>query len=156
MPAKKSKEEMDEIKQSLSNILQEIGKIASQQTQILKLFEQVDGLQKQLVTLKNENQEKNREIVNLKVRMDELEQYSRIDDVIITGLKTRHRSYEKRHSLGCTRRGFPAGRAGDPGRSIPQWQGPAYSTPTHRWLSRFPPQTNQRAAASGDHNTICE
>ena len=25
--------------------------------------------------------------------MDELEQYSRIDDVIITGLKTRHRSY---------------------------------------------------------------
>jgi chromosome segregation ATPase len=93
MPAKKSKEEMDEIKQSLSNIQQEIGKIASQQTQILKLFEQVDGLQKQLVTLKNENQEKNREIVNLKVRMDELEQYSRIDDGIITGLKTRHRSY---------------------------------------------------------------
>ena len=57
MPAKKSKEEMDEIKQSLSNILQEIGKIALQQTQILKLFEQLDGLQKQLISLKNENKE---------------------------------------------------------------------------------------------------
>lgn len=84
---------MDEIKQSLSIIQQEIGKIATQQTQILKLIEQVDDLQSQVVSLHMKNKEKDREIENLKGRIEELEQYSRVDDLIITGLKTKHRSY---------------------------------------------------------------
>ena len=90
---KKTTAEMDEIKQSLCTIQQEIGKIATQQTQIMKLVEQVEGLQKQVDSLKNKNKEKDREIEILKGRIDEMEQYSRIDDVIITGLKTKHRSY---------------------------------------------------------------
>ena len=49
---KKTTAEMDEIKQSLCTIQQEIGKIATQQTQIMKLVEQVEGLQKQVDSLK--------------------------------------------------------------------------------------------------------
>lgn len=81
---------MDEIKQCLS-IIQQV--IATQQTQILKLIEQVDSLQTQVASLNNMNQEKDQEIQNLKVRIEESEQYSWMDNVIFTGLMTKHRSF---------------------------------------------------------------
>ena len=46
-------------------------------------------------TLREQNEAKDRKIEELKQRVDDLEQYTRQDDIIITGLKTRHKSYAR-------------------------------------------------------------
>lgn len=91
MPPKKSpvnSEEMEEIKQSLNFMSEEITKVAKQQTQLLGLMEEVRELKKTVL-------EKDKEISLLERRMNELEQYTRMDNVIVSGLNIRHRSYAR-------------------------------------------------------------
>ena len=45
--------------------------------------------------LKHENEEKDKRILLLESRIDDLEHYTRMDDVIISGLKTNHKSYAR-------------------------------------------------------------
>ena len=45
--------------------------------------------------LKHENEEKDKRILLVESCIDDLEQYTRMDDVIISGLKTNHKSYTR-------------------------------------------------------------
>lgn len=78
--------EMFEIKQSLNFMSGEIAKIAKQQNTIMNMMGEIRELKRQ-------NEEKENKIRMLETRVADLEQYSRINDVIISGLETRHRSY---------------------------------------------------------------
>lgn len=89
MPPKKNQqneEEMEEIKQSLNFMSGEISKVAKQQSKLLGLMEEVRELK---LTIK----EKDKRIGDLERRVDDLEQYSRMDDLIISGLTTRHQTF---------------------------------------------------------------
>lgn len=88
MPPKKniSLEEGDELRKSLEFLTEEVANIRKDQKKILELMEEVKKL-------RNENKEKGKMIENLEKRVDELEQYTRINDVVITGLKIRPRTY---------------------------------------------------------------
>lgn len=66
----------------------ELAKVTSQQERLLKLVDEV-------TTLKIMMREKDARISTLEQRIDELEQYTRRDDLVITGIKTRHRTYAR-------------------------------------------------------------
>lgn len=89
-PPKKSPtaEEIDEIKNSLNFLTEKVSDVSTQQKDLLKLLDEV----KHLRLL---NDQKDKKIEELERRVEELEQYSRINDVVITGLNIRPRSYAK-------------------------------------------------------------
>lgn len=65
---------------------EDVALIRQDQKKILDLVEEVRQLRK-------ENKDKDRKIADLERRVDDLEQYSRINDVIVTGLRIKPRSY---------------------------------------------------------------
>ena len=72
-------EEGEEIKKSLEFLTEEISVVKLQQKAILDLVEEVKALRIQ-------NPEKDRGLVHLESRVAELEQYTRMNEVIVTGL----------------------------------------------------------------------
>uniref|UniRef100_A0A1A8S4V6 Uncharacterized protein n=2 Tax=Nothobranchius TaxID=28779 RepID=A0A1A8S4V6_9TELE len=91
MPPKRgniNEEELDDIKKSLNFMSEEITTIAKQQKLIIILIEDIKELRRQ-------SEEKDKKIAMLEVRVAELEQYSRISDVIVTGLETKHQTYAR-------------------------------------------------------------
>ncbi len=84
---------MEDIKKTLASIQLEVGKIATQQTEILQLTKQVNLLQAQVSGYEVKLKKKDDQIKELEKRLDDVEQYYRMDDLIISGLKTRHRAY---------------------------------------------------------------
>lgn len=90
MPPKKSQtpEEFEEIKTSLVSLIEDVTAVRVQQEQLLGLLEEVKQLRLQ-------NVEKDRSIVELERRMDEQEQYSRMNDVVIISIKIKPRSYAR-------------------------------------------------------------
>lgn len=90
MPPKKIssavEDELEEIRKSLNFMTDELSKVAKQQAMLLDLMEEVK-------LLKNLVKEKDKRIEGLEKRIDDLEQYSRMEDVIISGLETKHRTY---------------------------------------------------------------
>lgn len=91
-------EEVEEIKQSLDNLTSEISTVKLQQTEILKLVAEVKELR-----LRQE--EKDKRIAFLERRVNDLEQYTRVNDVIISGLSIKPRSYAR--AVTSTNRGEP-------------------------------------------------
>ncbi len=81
-------EELEEIKKSLNFMLEEISKVVKQQVNLMSLMEEVHELR---ATVKQRDQK----IQLLEQRIDDLEQCSRADDFIITGMETKHRSYAR-------------------------------------------------------------
>lgn len=81
-------DEFDEIKKSLDFLTEEISAIRLQQKSILDLVEEVKALRTQ-------NVEKEKRITYLERRVADLEQYSRMNDVIVTGLHIKPRSYAR-------------------------------------------------------------
>lgn len=81
-------EELEEIKRSLGKVLEQTDIIANQQKMIINLMEEIK-------MLKMQNQEKDKRINALENRLADLEQYSRINDLIITGLAIKPRSYAR-------------------------------------------------------------
>lgn len=81
-------EEGDEIKKSLDFMTEEISTVKLQQKAILDLVEEVKALRLQ-------NAEKDRRLVHLENRVADLEQYTRMNDVIVTGLRIKPRSYAR-------------------------------------------------------------
>lgn len=79
-------EEFEEIKLSLHSLCVDVTAVRAQQEQLLGLLEEVKQLRLR-------NAEKDQRIEDLERRVDELEQYSRVNDVVITGIKIRPRSY---------------------------------------------------------------
>lgn len=91
MPPKKptiTEEEVEDIKQSLNFMSGEISNIAKNQKLLLDMMSQIKDLQIL-------NAEKDKKIAVLESRVADLEQYTRINDLIISGLETRPRSYAR-------------------------------------------------------------
>ncbi|CAM4548702.1 unnamed protein product [Leuciscus chuanchicus] len=80
--------EGDDIKKSLEFMTEEISAVKLQQKSILDLVEEVKALRIQ-------NAEKDRRLVYLESRVADLEQHTRINDVVITGLRIKPRSYAR-------------------------------------------------------------
>lgn len=87
MPPKKT-EEIEEIKRSLDFMSEEITSISRQQKVIMDLLGEIKELKRQ-------NAEKDKRIAHLEYRVADLEQYSRMNDIVISGLETRPRSYAR-------------------------------------------------------------
>ncbi|ROL41279.1 hypothetical protein DPX16_5388 [Anabarilius grahami] len=87
MPPKKN-DEIEEIKKSLDFLCEEIMTVSKQQKMIMDLMSEVKELKKQ-------NQEKDKRIASLEYRVADLEQYTRMNDIVVSGLETRPRSYAR-------------------------------------------------------------
>lgn len=83
---KKINEDSEEIKLSLNSLSTDVEKVIKQQGLLTSLMDQIKE-PKNLIT------EKDKKI--LERRVDELEQQTRLEDVIITGLETKHRNYAR-------------------------------------------------------------
>lgn len=88
MAKMKAEKEMEEIKKSLNYMSGELSTVAKQQTMLLELVDEVKKLQALV-------KEKDAKIAGLERRIDDLEQYSRMEDVIISGMSIKPRSYAK-------------------------------------------------------------
>lgn len=87
MPPKKN-EEIEEIKKSLDFLSEEISIVSKQQKTIIDLMSEIKELKKQ-------NEEKDKRIASLECRVADMEQHSRMNDIVISGLETRPRSYAR-------------------------------------------------------------
>ncbi len=81
-------EEVEEIRKSLDVMSAEISTIVAQQKRIMESMREVQSLRKQ-------NMEKDKRITSLENRVADLKQYSQMNDIIISGLQTRHRTYAR-------------------------------------------------------------
>ena len=81
-----SREELVDLKSDIKSILQK-----QNETQEL-----IKSLQSQVCNLQEECARKDNQIKALEVRVNDLEQYTRQDDIIISGLKTRHQTYARK------------------------------------------------------------
>lgn len=89
MPPKKhytQAEEVDDIKRSLDMLTEEVPAVRQQQKAIMSLVEEVKALGLQ-------NIEKDKRIMLLETRVVDLEQYTRMNDIIVTGLEVKPHSY---------------------------------------------------------------
>ena len=84
----KQKQEIEDIKQSLNFMSGELTTVTKQ----LKVLMDLMG---EIKELKRQNMEKDQKISVLEKRLDDLEQYSRINDLIVSGLQTKPRSYAR-------------------------------------------------------------
>ena len=88
MAMKVLQKDMEELKLSFEFMSSKVDTIMKQQAVITELIGEVKQL-------KQSNIEQNKKIVSLENRLDSLEQYSRMNDVIIAGLKIKPRSYRQ-------------------------------------------------------------
>uniref|UniRef100_A0A1A8AM46 Helentron 4 helitron-like transposon replicase/helicase/endonuclease n=1 Tax=Nothobranchius furzeri TaxID=105023 RepID=A0A1A8AM46_NOTFU len=79
-------EEGDDIKKSLEFMTEEISTIRKQQITILTLVEEVK-------TLRLQNAEKDKRVLLLETKVAELEQYTRLNYVIVSGLRIKPQTY---------------------------------------------------------------
>lgn len=86
-------EETEDIRKTLDFLSQDIGAIKTKQDKILKLVEEVTQLRIQI-------EERDKKIAELERKVEDLKQYSRINDVIVTGLKIKPRSYTHAVTVG--------------------------------------------------------
>lgn len=86
-------DETEEIKKSLEFLAHEVSDIKNKQDTILDLLAEVKELRVRAV-------ERDRKIAELERKVEDLEQYSRINDVIMTGLKIKPRSYAQAAASG--------------------------------------------------------
>lgn len=86
MVTKELKRDIEELKASLGMISEEITKIASNQRTMM-------GLMNEIKELKKQNEEQEKRIDFLENRVADMDQYSRINDVIVTGLTIKPRSF---------------------------------------------------------------
>ena len=84
----KLEKEMGEIHKSLNFMSGEISNLTKQYTLLQDLMTEVKKLNKTI-------QEKDEKIASLEKRLDDIEQYSRMEDVIISGLTIKPRSYAR-------------------------------------------------------------
>ncbi|KAJ8394096.1 hypothetical protein AAFF_G00049010 [Aldrovandia affinis] len=82
------KAEYIELKKSIDTLIEEVATVKEQQKTIMALVEQLDQMQA-------DNLEKDKKIAILENRVADLEQYTRINDVFITGLSIKPRSYAR-------------------------------------------------------------
>ncbi|KAM3612810.1 uncharacterized protein V6R79_015011 [Siganus canaliculatus] len=79
-------EDFEELKTSLNFLTVEMTTVKNQQKTIMELVTQVQALVLA-------NKEKDKKIAHLERRVDDLEQYTRLNDIIVSGLKIKPRSF---------------------------------------------------------------
>lgn len=87
-PKKNLADDIEELKNTLEFLAKDVAEMKQQQKEILGLVEEVKSL-------KMKNAEKDKIIVQLESRVADLEQYSRLNDIIISGLDIKPRSYSQ-------------------------------------------------------------
>ena len=95
MAAKAQKAEIEELKKALERISLDMAIMSKQQTVLMGLM----GLMEEIKQLKTEHLEKDKKIATLESRVVEMEQYSRLNNIIISGLVTKPRSYARAAAL---------------------------------------------------------
>lgn len=80
--------DMEEIKRSLNFMSVELAKLSSQKTLLMDLVEEIKHLK---LIISN----KDKKIDELEQKIDELEQNARQDNIVITGLEVKPRSYAR-------------------------------------------------------------
>lgn len=85
---KNASENSEDIKKSIDLLFEEVTAVRRHQENLLALVEEVKTLRLQI-------EAKNKRIVDLEWRVNELEQYSRMNDLVITGLPIKPRSYAR-------------------------------------------------------------
>ena len=98
------KENVTEIKRQLASMQKDIAKVLEMQTQITDLLKHVAHLETENKNIKTELEKKDIKIKELSKKTDDLEQYTRSEDLIISGLRTNHRSYANTARQGNTQR----------------------------------------------------
>ena len=93
MMAPKKVDDITAIKKHLESLQKDIDKVLQKQTDIQKLILHIDELKEENTRMKAEMQNKDKRIKELEIKTDSLEQYTRSEDFIISGLKTTHLSY---------------------------------------------------------------
>ena len=88
-----SAEELKDIKENLSCLSIDVAEVLRNQKQMQQLIGTIQNLQKEL-------KQKDEKILQLEEKIDDLEQYTRKDDIVIAGLLTRHLSYARAVSRG--------------------------------------------------------
>ena len=83
-----SAEELKDIKENLSSLSLDVAEVLKNQKQMQQLFGTIQNLQKEL-------KQKDEKILQLEEKIDDLEQCTRKDDIVIAGLQTRHLSYAR-------------------------------------------------------------
>ncbi|KAJ8390584.1 hypothetical protein AAFF_G00101900 [Aldrovandia affinis] len=86
MAMKTLQKDMEDLKESMNGITIDMATLMKQQSAITDLLSEIKQL-------KWQNMEQAKKIVELENRVADLEQYSRTNDVIITGLAIRPRNY---------------------------------------------------------------
>ncbi|KAJ8279327.1 hypothetical protein COCON_G00063930 [Conger conger] len=81
-------EDLEELKFTLNMLTEEVATVNKQQKTIMSLVAEVKALRQQ-------NTEKEKVISSLENRVADLEQYTRINDIIVSGLEIKPRSYAK-------------------------------------------------------------
>lgn len=86
MSLKSVQKELEELKQSVTMMNATMESLSSQQATITDLLNQIKNL-------KTKNKLQEEKIISLEERVSDLEQYSRVNDVIVSGLNIRPRSF---------------------------------------------------------------
>ena len=97
---KKVEEDLEEIKASLNSLTQTVDSLTQTVDRVVQQQAVLMTLVDQFKELNNVIKEKDKKIDMLERRIDDLEQYSRLEDLIITGLATKHRSYARATATG--------------------------------------------------------
>ncbi|KAL7374451.1 hypothetical protein ABVT39_000830 [Epinephelus coioides] len=88
MATKEIKKDIEDLKNAVNMMSDELAKKGNQQLTITNLMNEIKKLKKQ-------NEEQTNKIKFLKNRVSDLEQYLRMNDVIITGMMIKPQSYAK-------------------------------------------------------------
>ena len=83
------------MEKDMEELRKAVGTLTTDMAKVLKQLKTLPELVSEVKQLKEIIKEKDNTIDQLKKRIHDLERYSRMDDVIITGLKVRPRSYAK-------------------------------------------------------------
>ena len=88
-----SDEELKDIKENLSSLSIDVAEVLRNQKQMQQLIGTIQNLKKEL-------KQKDEKILQPEEKIDDLEQYTRKDDIVIAGLQTRHLFYARAASCG--------------------------------------------------------
>ena len=98
-PKNKKREEKEDPPETMEEVLtaikKDVSQLLDQQKKITQQQSQIESLLNEVVTLKNANKKQSEVMVQLQARIDDLEQYTRSEDIIISGLNVQNRSYAR-------------------------------------------------------------
>lgn len=81
--------------ETIAAIRKDVSELLKQQKTISQQQDQIESLLKEMKNLKDVNKKQTETIVQLQSRIEELEQYTRSEDIIISGLKVQNYSYAR-------------------------------------------------------------